>query len=89
MTFQDMLDRRAIELHDRECGDRTCTPDTMGKWYHIARSEAIIRDGQALDNLARIISENEWNSDMMEPVMTEIVATGREIKDLYDADDVV
>lgn len=84
MTYQSMLDARAIELHDRECSSRRCTPDTMGKWYDIARSEAIIRDGKALDNLAKIISENEWNSDMMEPVIAEIVATGREISDVQD-----
>lgn len=87
--YGERLWARTRVLHDRECSDRTCEPHTMGKWYEQAKADLVEKDRAALDNLAKIISENEWNSDMMEPVIAEITATGREVKDLDDADDVV
>lgn len=86
MSYQSMLDARAIQLHDAECSARTCTPDTMGKWYEIARSEAIIRDGKALDAIEALMSGKEWDSDTTSAVAEIVQSTGREIKDFNDGD---
>lgn len=80
MSYQEMLDKRAIQLHDAECSERTCTPDTMGKWYKIARSEAIVRDGKALDFIEQVMSGTEWSADTLDVIANIVEATGRKIE---------
>lgn len=79
MTYQSMLDERARVLHDAECSSRRCTPDTMGKWYEIARSEAIIRDGKALDFIAEVLDGTEWSADTLDVICNVVQGTGRVI----------
>lgn len=86
MSYQDMLDKRARVLHDAECSDRRCTPDTMGKWYNTARSEAILRDGKALDEIQELMSGKEWDSDTTSAVAQILIGTGRSILDCNDPD---
>lgn len=43
-------------------------------------------DSDALDRLAELVGSNEWNADLMEPVMGLIRSTGRPILDLDDRD---
>lgn len=87
MSYQEMLDARAIRLHDAECGDRSCEPHTMGKWYHIARSEAIVRDGKALDFIAAALDGTEWDADHLEVIAEVVRGTGRQVRDPNDIDE--
>lgn len=41
-------------------------------------------DSEALDQLAAVMSANEWNADLMDPVFRIITATGRTIGDPND-----
>jgi hypothetical protein len=56
----------------------------MGKWRRLAEAEVIEKDRLALDRIAEIISENEWSSDLCEPIIDQVLSTGRVITDADD-----
>lgn len=81
-TYEERIHARAVHLHDIECGDRTCEPQAMGKWFTIAQAEANEKDRIALETIHRILDGKEWNSDTMSLVADQVRITGRIVRDV-------
>jgi hypothetical protein len=69
--------------NDPECIARDVTRvlERAGYRHVTAQPAPVLGDTAALDRITGLVNANEWNSDLMEPVVTVLRAAGRTIAD--------